>query len=195
MKSGDLISAIPRKITPPCLVPIRKITQSFTLKYSQGIVWRNKFTSVTPENSWGINCVILEGPNGISQILSHLPQGPKEQEWPRQTKPKKGQVMKFSQGHSRAKFNVNRACFPKEKHQNSQKMGEIHELFVLALSLIWFAGATPEKIAKNQSRLKFSISLDKLNLARHFQSRPSEFPAKIGVWWAARLNISISLDS
>ena len=24
-------------------------------------------------------------------------------------------------------------------------MGEIHELFVLALSLVWFAGATPEK--------------------------------------------------
>ena len=24
------------------------------------------------------------------------------------------------------------------------KMGEIHELFVLALSLVWFAGATPE---------------------------------------------------
>ena len=24
-------------------------------------------------------------------------------------------------------------------------MDEIHELFVLALSLVWFAGATPEK--------------------------------------------------
>ena len=24
-------------------------------------------------------------------------------------------------------------------------MGEIHELFVLALSLVWFAGATPEQ--------------------------------------------------
>ena len=45
------------------------------------------------------------------------------QEWPRQTKPKKGQFMKFSQGHSGTKFNVNRACFPKEKHQNSQKNG------------------------------------------------------------------------
>ena len=41
------------------------------------------------------------------------------QEWPRQTKPKKGQFMNFSRGHSRTKFNVNRACFPKEKHQNS----------------------------------------------------------------------------
>ena len=54
--------------------------------------------------------------------------------------------MNFSQGHSgKKKFNVNRACFPKDKHQNSQyKKGEIHELFVLALSLVWFAGATPE---------------------------------------------------
>ena len=25
-------------------------------------------------------------------------------------------------------------------------MGEIHELFVLALSLVWFAGVTPDKI-------------------------------------------------
>ena len=53
--------------------------------------------------------------------------------------------MNFSQGHSGTQVRyVNRACFPKEKHQNSQKMGEIHELFVLALSLVWFAGATPE---------------------------------------------------
>ena len=63
------------------------------------------------------------------------------QEWPRQTKPKKGQFMNFSQGHSGTKVRcVNRACFPKEKHQNfCEKMGEIHELFVLALSLVWFA--------------------------------------------------------
>ena len=27
---------------------------------SELIIWRNKVTSVTPENSWGINCVILE---------------------------------------------------------------------------------------------------------------------------------------
>ena len=52
--------------------------------------------------------------------------------------------MKFAQGHSGTKVrDVNRACFPKGKHQNSQKMGESHELFVLALSLVWFAGATP----------------------------------------------------
>ena len=44
------------------------------------------------------------------------------QEWPRQTKPKKSQFMNFLQGHSGTKVRyVNRACFPKEKHQNSQK--------------------------------------------------------------------------
>ena len=29
-------------------------------------------------------------------------------------------------------------------------MGEIHELFVLALSLVWFAGATPKIGSKKQ---------------------------------------------
>ena len=67
--------------------------------------------------------------------------------------------MNFSQGHSGTKVQfVNRACFPKEKNTRiRRKMGEIHELFVLALSLVWFAGATPEiprgfepKHAKNE---------------------------------------------
>ena len=40
---------------------------------------------------------------------------------------------------------MNRARFPKEKTPEFTKMGEIHELFVLALSLVWFAGATPEE--------------------------------------------------
>ena len=39
---------------------------------------------------------------------------------------------------------MNRACFPKEKTPEFTKMGEIHELFVLAFFLVWFAGATPE---------------------------------------------------
>ena len=35
--------------------------------------------------------------------------------------------------------------FPKKKHTRThKKMGEIQECFVLALSLVWFAGATPE---------------------------------------------------
>ena len=38
---------------------------------------------------------------------------------------------------------MNRACFPKEKTELT-KMGEILELFVLALSLVCFAGATPD---------------------------------------------------
>ena len=67
------------------------------------------------------------------------------QESPRQTKPKKGQFMNFSRGHSGTKVQCeNRACFPKEKTPEFTKMGEIHELFVLALSLVWFAGATPD---------------------------------------------------
>ena len=46
----------------------------------------------------------------------------KIQEWPRQTKPKKGQFMNFPQGRSGTKVrDVNRACFHEEKHQNSQK--------------------------------------------------------------------------
>ena len=73
--------------------------------------------------------------------LSH-----ENQEWPWQTKPKKGQFMNFSQGHSGTKVRyLNRACFSKEKTPQFTKMGEIHELFVLALSLVWFAGAAPEK--------------------------------------------------
>ena len=58
---------------------------------------------------------------------------------PNQTK---GQFMNFSGDKLEQKFDVNRACFPKEKRQNSHKHGrEIHELFVLALFLVWFAGA------------------------------------------------------
>ena len=53
--------------------------------------------------------------------------------------------MNFSQGHSGTKVrDVNRACFPKENTPEFTKMGEIHELFVLDLSLVWFAGATPD---------------------------------------------------
>ena len=47
--------------------------------------------------------------------------------------------MNFSRGHS----GTNRACFPRKTPEFTE-MGEIHELFVLALSLVWFGGATPE---------------------------------------------------
>ena len=72
--------------------------------------------------------------------------------------------MNFSQGHSWTKVRyVTRACFPKEKHQNSHKMGEIHELFVLALSLVWFAGPTPEWMTNN-SQLSNEINHVELDL-------------------------------
>ena len=53
--------------------------------------------------------------------------------------------MNFSQGNSGTKVQfVNRTCFFLRKDTRiHRKMGDIHELFVLALSLVWFAGATP----------------------------------------------------
>ena len=43
------------------------------------------------------------------------------QESPRQTKPKKGQFMNFSRGHSGTKVRCESRLFSQEKHQNSQK--------------------------------------------------------------------------
>ena len=63
---------------------------------------------------------------------------------PGQTKERS--VHELLTGHSGTKFNVNRSCFPKERTPDFTKMGEIHELFILALSLVWFAGATPERM-------------------------------------------------
>ena len=57
---------------------------------------------------------------------------------------KKASSWTSRRGIPEQKFNVNRACFPKEKTPEFTKMGEIHELFVLPLSLVWFAGATPD---------------------------------------------------
>ena len=56
----------------------------------------------------------------------------------------------FHRGILEQKFYVNRACFPKEKHQNSQKWAKFMSFFVLALSLIWFAGATPDFRGRNK---------------------------------------------
>ena len=55
-----------------------------------------------------------------------------------------GQFMNFSQGHSGTKVQCESRLFARGKTPEFTKMGEIHELFVLALSLAWFAGATPE---------------------------------------------------
>ena len=48
--------------------------------------------------------------------------------------------MNFSQGHSGTKVQC------ESRLRSQAKMGEIHELFVLPLSLVWFAGATPDRI-------------------------------------------------
>ena len=51
------------------------------------------------------------------------------QEWPRQTKPKKGQSWTFRRGIPERKFPMWIVLvFLRKKHQNSQKMGKIHEL-------------------------------------------------------------------
>ena len=59
--------------------------------------------------------------------------------------PKKGQFMNFSQGHSGTKVRYVKIVlvFLRKKKPEFTKKGDIHELFVLALSLVWFAGATP----------------------------------------------------
>ena len=63
------------------------------------------------------------------------------QEWPRQTKPKKGQFMNFSQGHSGTKVQCESCLFSQGKTPEFTIMGEIHELFVLAL--FWFGLTGP----------------------------------------------------
>ena len=58
--SGDLIRVTTRKeLHLLVLSLLGKITPSFTPKYSLGVIY---FTLVTPEYSWIINCVALEGP-------------------------------------------------------------------------------------------------------------------------------------
>ena len=55
--------------------------------------------------------------------------------------------MNFSQGHSGTKIQCESCLFSQGKTPELIKMGEIHELFVLALSLVWFArlaGAFPD---------------------------------------------------
>ena len=69
------------------------------------------------------------------------------QESPRQTKPKKGQFMNFSQGHSGTKVQRESCLFSQGETPEFTKMGEVHELFDLPLSLVWFAGATPDSIS------------------------------------------------
>ena len=57
---------------------------------------------------------------------------------------KKSQFINFSQGHSGTKVQCEPCLFSQGKTPEFTKMGEIHELFFLALFLVWFAGATPD---------------------------------------------------
>ena len=52
--------------------------------------------------------------------------------------------MNFSQRHSGTKVRYESRLFSQGKTPEFTKMGKIHELFVLALALVWFAGATPD---------------------------------------------------
>ena len=70
-----------------------------------------------------------------------------DQESPRQTKPKKGQFMNFSRGQTGTKVRCESRLFSQGKTPEFRKMGEIHELFILALSLVWFAGAIPDWVS------------------------------------------------
>ena len=56
--------------------------------------------------------------------------------------------MNFLQGHSGTKVQCEACLFSQGKTPEFTKTGEIHELFVSPLSLVWFAGATPEKMGK-----------------------------------------------
>ena len=47
--------------------------------------------------------------------------------------------MNFSQGIPEQKFNVNRACFPEEKHQNSQKWAKFMNFSFWPF--LWFGSA------------------------------------------------------
>ena len=52
---------------------------------------------------------------------------------------KEGQFTNFSRGHSGTKVRCESCLFSQGKTPEFTKMGEIHELFVLVLSLVWFA--------------------------------------------------------
>ena len=57
---------------------------------------------------------------------------------------RKASSSNISQGHSGTKVQCESCLFSQGTTPEFTKMGQIHELFVLPLSLVWFAGATPE---------------------------------------------------
>ena len=93
----------------------------------------------------------------VIHYSNHSLTSPDPPEWPRQTKPKKGQFMNSSQGHSGTKVQCESCLFSQGKTPEFTKMGEIHELFVLALSLVWFAGATPDTDSESTANVLFFV--------------------------------------
>ena len=57
---------------------------------------------------------------------------------------KERSVHELFTGAFRNKVRCESCLFSQGKTPEFTKMGEIHELFVLALSFVWFAGATPD---------------------------------------------------
>ena len=62
--------------------------------------------------------------------------------------------MNFPGGKTGTKVRCESRLFTQGKTPEFTKMGEIHELFVWALSLVWFAGATPDKTLKTSGKKK-----------------------------------------
>ena len=84
--------------------------------------------------------------------------------------------MNFSQGHSGTKVQCESCLFSQGKTPEFTKMGEIHELFVLALSLVWFAGATPDikkalSIQHTTSKTSEQYPIPNLSSIGHFCRR------------------------
>ena len=66
--------------------------------------------------------------------------------------------MTFSRGQARTKVQCEMHLFSQGKTPEFTKMGEIHEHFVLALSLVWFAGATPDiKAFSSKKGILFTV--------------------------------------
>ena len=71
--------------------------------------------------------------------------------------------MSFSQGHSGTKVQCESCLFSLGKTPKFINLGEIHELFVLAPSLVWFAGVTPDETPRIQKSTTPSLRNDSRN--------------------------------
>ena len=106
------------------------------------------------------HCTVEPSPGHIRCRFS-LKISPKFEPEKIRSKPKKGQFMNFSQGHSGTKVrDVNRACFPKEKHQNSQKWAKFMNFSFW--SFLWFG--LPGRLLKKRKIAEEMRNLQLLNI-------------------------------